>query len=379
MTPPARLLVVDDNEKIHEDFSRVLTPHVRESDAVLAELECALFGDDPSGLVSPAVSHSVYEVDFASQGERALNLVRLAHDEGRPYSVIFMDVRMPPGWDGIETIERIWAEFPHVEAVICSAYSDYRWEEIVGRLGETDRLLFLSKPFEPIEVQQMALTLSRKWLLGLESRNYIKDLESQVARRTSRLELVLAELEAKNATLEANAGALEYLALHDELTGLGNRSLFRNRLEHMLAKSRRSGELFSVLLLDADGFKRVNDDYGHHVGDEVLAAMAARLTGALRESDTVARLGGDEFGVLLSGVSGSDSLAVAGKIVAAVERPLYVEANSEPIIPRLSAGIAVYPEHGLDVDQLLKNADLAMYQAKGSPESYVLMESRPEG
>jgi diguanylate cyclase len=377
MSGVPRLLVVDDSEKIHRDFGRVLSARDSDAKAELDQLERALFGDDRAGSESSPSSYGRYDVDFACQGERALDMVRAAGGQGRPYSVVFMDVRMPFGWDGVETIERIWAEFPHIAAVICSAYSDYHWDEIVDRLGETDRLLFLSKPFEPIEVQQMALTLSRKWQLAQESRRYIETLESEVRLRTARLSSILAELEEKNERLEASTAELEYPARHDELTGLGNRTLFRDRIEHLILKLRLSRAPFAVLVLDADEFKQVNDLYGHHVGDAMLAAMVKRITAAVRESDTVARLGGDEFGVLLSDVSASDSAMVARKIAAAVEAPLFVEDLNEVLAPRLSMGIATYPEHGVDLDRLLRAADSAMYRAKGGQGTCVLADSRP--
>ena len=156
-----KVLIVDDNVDIHRDLTRVLSPVDRETDHELDDLESRLFGNGSVSPRQPEVKVE-YQIDSAYQGQEALQMMRQASAEQRPYAMIFMDVRMPPGWDGIETVEKIWAEFPYVETVICSAYSDYSWDDIVARLGATDRLLFLAKPFDPIEVKQLALTLTKK-------------------------------------------------------------------------------------------------------------------------------------------------------------------------------------------------------------------------
>src|SRR4029079_5300317 len=108
-------------------------------------------------------------------------LVRQSVREGRPYAVAFVDVRMPPGWDGIETVQHIWAEFPELECVLCTAYSDYSWDEIVDRLGQCGRLLILKKPFDNIEVRQLASALTQKWALEGAARWKLDDLERMVS------------------------------------------------------------------------------------------------------------------------------------------------------------------------------------------------------
>ncbi|MBI3106108.1 MAG: response regulator, partial [Candidatus Rokubacteria bacterium] len=106
-----------------------------------------------------------FELDSAYQGEEGLGKVRHAIQRGSPYAMAFVDIRMPPGWDGVETIHRLWQEDESIQAIICTAYSDYSWEAIASRLGRTDRLLILKKPFDNIEVRQIACALARKWNL----------------------------------------------------------------------------------------------------------------------------------------------------------------------------------------------------------------------
>ncbi|WP_438021708.1 response regulator [Sorangium sp. So ce233] len=156
----ARILVVDDNASIHSDFKRILK--AAPSRSSLDEHEAELFGDIDAPRIVPVVELDV-ELTLAHQGEEGVELVRQARERGEPYAVAFVDFRMPPGIDGVETIHRIFAEDPDVQAVFCTAYTDLSWKEIANRLSQVDRYLILKKPFEPIEVRQMAAALSAKW------------------------------------------------------------------------------------------------------------------------------------------------------------------------------------------------------------------------
>jgi diguanylate cyclase (GGDEF)-like protein/PAS domain S-box-containing protein len=156
--------------------------------------------------------------------------------------------------------------------------------------------------------------------------------------------------------------ALRHQALHDSLTGLPNRTLLHERMEQSIVSSRRSGAAFALLLLDLDGFKEINDAFGHHVGDELLRHVAMRLNGALRESDTVARLGGDEFAVLLPGTDSAGASATARKVLQGLERPFDVGGRQLNVAG--SIGIAAHPDHGMTSATLLQHADVAMYDAK---------------
>ncbi|PWU25493.1 MAG: GGDEF-domain containing protein [Candidatus Rokuibacteriota bacterium] len=163
--------------------------------------------------------------------------------------------------------------------------------------------------------------------------------------------------------LRRHAAENRHQALHDALTDLPNRTLFHDRIEQALRHARRERVAGAVLLIDLDHFKEVNDTLGHQKGDLLLKDIGVRLRGALRESDTIARLGGDEFGVLLPHLdSGAGAIEVAEKIRAALERDFVID--DLPVGIDASVGIALYPEHGEDVDILLQHADVAMYEAK---------------
>jgi len=176
-----RILVIDDNPSIHEDFKTIL---VEEDDSSsLNALRSEVFGN----CASTSVAASVYQLDVASQGEEGCEKVKQARAEGRPYELVFVDMRMPPGWDGLQTIEHIWEVDENIQAVICTAYSDYSWAEITERLGKSDKLLILKKPFDSAEVAQLASALTEKWVLARQASLKTDELERMVQDRTNEL------------------------------------------------------------------------------------------------------------------------------------------------------------------------------------------------
>ena len=203
-----RILIVDDNAAIHDDFTKILPGHPEESDS-FDDLERGLFGDTLGQEYTVSDRDpAFYELTHAFQGEEAYKLVDQAEREHKPFALIFMDVRMPPGWDGIETIKRIWQRWSHIEMVICTAYSDYSWEKILQKVGTTDQLMFLRKPFDVISVKQMALALTKKWNLGRKVRQYVGDLERAVADRTKELRGKVEELQSAMVEIKALQGIL---------------------------------------------------------------------------------------------------------------------------------------------------------------------------
>jgi signal transduction histidine kinase len=198
-----RILVVDDNRAIHDDFRKVLTPTGVTGAAELGVVEEVLFGEPARAERAPA-----YELDSAYQGAEAVEKVRAAEAEGRPYALAFLDVRMPPGMDGVKTAARLWRECPDLQVVICTAYSDYSWEEMTAELGRSDRFVILKKPFDAVEVQQVAAALTEKWRLLQANRAHLVELERRVAERTAELAQVNESLLAEVRTRREAEGAL---------------------------------------------------------------------------------------------------------------------------------------------------------------------------
>jgi PAS domain S-box-containing protein len=176
-----RILVIDDNRAVHDDFRKILCSG-KESSSGLAAAEQLLFGEAAADGQVPA-----FELDSAFQGEEGLAKVQQAAAAGRPFAMAFVDVRMPPGWDGVETSVRLWENCPDLQIVICTAYSDYSWNGMLARLGNNDQLVILKKPFDTVEVLQLANALTEKWRLHQESRLKLEELEKLVERRTTDL------------------------------------------------------------------------------------------------------------------------------------------------------------------------------------------------
>ena len=382
-----RILIVDDNRAIHDDFRKILEPAPGTRDE-LAALDAELFG---TAAVTPDEG---FELDSAYQGEEAIEKVRRARAEGRGYALLFIDVRMPPGIDGIQTTARLLREDEDVGIVICSAYSDHSWEEMTAAFGRTDRVLILKKPFDTVEVRQLAHALQRRWQLSRLAALKVQDMTVVIDAQTR-------ELRAANEALKNEAALREdalrrlgesneqirALAYQDGLTGLPNRRLFNEHLEKVLGRSRRKGAEFALLFIDIDNFKLINDTIGHQAADQVLRNLADSLNALIRTDDllglytgekfdatttitvepigdsVLSRLGGDEFIVLLPDTRDRFAAGtVARRILNHLEAPIRVDRHE--VFVTASIGIATYPEDGLSSEILIRNADTAMYHAK---------------
>jgi two-component system sensor histidine kinase/response regulator len=193
-----RILIIDDNRAIHDDLRKVLADQ--------EDLRKDLQTDEAFLFDEVAIAATDFEIDSAYQGQDGLDMVKRALSEGRPYALAFVDVRMPPGWDGIETISRLQQVDSHLQTVICTAYSDYSWKDIRRRLGQPDSLLILKKPFDNIEAVQLAHALTRKWQLSHQAEARMADLDRIVSERTADLRhangRIQQELEEKIKTEE---------------------------------------------------------------------------------------------------------------------------------------------------------------------------------
>ena len=230
-----RILIIDDNRAIHEDFQKILGPPTSSAAAVEAS-EAKLFGEPMNGV--PAIQ---YEIDSAYKGHEGVLLVQQALAEGRPYAMAFVDVRMPPGLDGVETTGKIWEIDPEIQIVLCTAYADYSWDEMFEKIGNSDGLLILKKPFDSAEALQLVHTLTEKWHLHRQSRQKMEELEGLVAGRTG-------ELQQRNAELAQERDLLQ--------------ALMENLPEHIYFKDARSC------------FTRINRALSQHLG---LADPAAAI------------------------------------------------------------------------------------------------------
>ncbi len=201
-----RLLVIDDNPAIHEDIRKILiksSGHHYD----LAKHEAALFADRPVN-----IQHPLFEIDSAYQGQEGLDLIEKSLLEGRPYALAIVDVRMPPGWDGVETTCKIWEKYSDLQVIICTAYNDYSWEDILETLGYSDRLVILKKPFNSVEVLELAIAMTEKWRLYQETKLHLNDLERVVQERTLALKAANLDLTSANLLLVAGTQGAQRMA-----------------------------------------------------------------------------------------------------------------------------------------------------------------------
>jgi diguanylate cyclase (GGDEF)-like protein len=335
---PIRVLVADDEAGVRDAYRQILLEADMSSEtAVFHNLRERLFSKNmPDPMAKgPVSADTTFAPVFCEGAEAAVAAVRDALGVDDPFAVVFLDMRMPPGRDGVWAAARIRELDPAVEIVLCTAYSDVDPRDIGSMVPPEEKLSYLQKPFHPHEIRQMTISLASKWRS-----------EHRIVK----------------------------LAYFDALTGLPNREQLRNRLNSTLSSAKQHQRMLAVLYLDLDNFKRVNDTLGHAVGDELLCLVAARLRGSLRADDAVddvpssrsshiARLGGDEFIVILPNIrSADDAAAVAARLIAELQEPMRLALHTLVVTP--SVGVAMYPADGVEADTLLRNADLAMYFAK---------------
>jgi diguanylate cyclase (GGDEF)-like protein len=252
--------------------------------------------------------------------------VHALHQQNR-YDLILLDLQMPgkSGFSVMKDLSEIESD-AYLPVLALTAEPAFKVHAL--KAGAKD---FIAKPFDP---------------------------EEALTRVHNMLEVRLLHDEARH-----NAKALEAQALYDPLTGLANRRLMNERIAAALANARRNHGAMAVMFLDLDGFKQINDERGHSVGDALLKMVAGRLTAAVREVDTVARLGGDEFLIAMWNISHEeDAATVAAKLIESVSMPYTIEGVAVSVTT--SAGVAIYPAHGADAETLMKRADMALYEAK---------------
>lgn len=339
MDPVFKILIIDDNLDIHRDFKKILSDFDVSENGIsdIAEFEKKIFPE-----LSNKVPLPKFQIQTAEQGEEGVAMAAAALAEGAPFALAFIDMRMPPGIDGIETIRRIWQIDENMQTVICTAYSDYSWEETITELGLNDNLLIIKKPFDMVTIRQLACALTKKWLLTKASSIYTKSLEDSVLQR---------------------AKLMQYQATHDQLTGLYNRSALNEMLLELMSDSEKTKSMIAILFFDLDRFKPINDSLNHTAGDYVLKTIADRMQGVIKPTDILSRIGGDEFILVVNQVANrQDVIDIAKLLINVITQPIHVANHTLNITS--SIGIALYPEHGSSIETLIQHADIAMYSAK---------------
>jgi diguanylate cyclase (GGDEF)-like protein len=268
----------------------------------------------------------------------------------------------PPVAESAKSIAKVLEQSEHIEELVKESAEELATvnaalkQEISGR----DALPGVRQALEKSEAVETKVEDASEKLTAVN-----EALEGEVRDRHL--------LDHRLAAMTEQEEAARHAAFHDVLTGLPNRALFHDRLEHGIAQAKRHGWGLAVMFLDLDRFKSINDTHGHDVGDLVLTTVAQRLKDNTRGDDTVSRIGGDEFLYLVMEVRDRKTVSpIAEKIINAIKAPLQVRLRNLDLtlLIETSIGIAVYPKHGASVDTLVKSADLAMYRAKQSAAGY---------
>ncbi|MGE5615158.1 MAG: EAL domain-containing protein [Bacillota bacterium] len=373
-----KILIVDDNKDIHEDIKYILNSSAEDAEYYHETrlLREELFGLNQAGRKNEAYIKTEYTIDDAYQGEEAVRMVEAAINANDPYSLIFMDVRMPPGIDGIKAIERIWKIDPDVCVVICTTYSDYSWDQIVMNLGQNDNLLFIRKPFDNVSLKQVALAMTTKWKLKAQVNSYIENLERQVEMRTIELTEMVDKLKNEIALRREKEKQLAYSAHYDSLTEMLNRRSFYSTLSEITSGQSYNKDGFALFFIDLDDFKSINDIYGHDAGDRLLVEVAGRIRHAVGEHalmvsdrigdggevEAIFRLGGDEFTVIVEEDDREKAGEIAQAVIDAIKKPYFISGHE--IMSSCCIGVS-FCQNGITRDEdLLKYADIALYEAK---------------
>ncbi|MFW2534165.1 MULTISPECIES: EAL domain-containing protein [unclassified Legionella] len=264
-TSSFRILVIDDNPAIHRDFMKIL--NVSKSSTLLNKFDEELFDNETQ---HPGLSLPEFEIDVASQGIEGIEKVKRSLEEGRPYPLAFIDIRMPPGIDGIETIKRIWAIDPQMQIVICSAYSDYSWEETVNALGLSDNLLVLKKPFDVIAVRQLASALTQKWVLAKETQKHTEFLNQLVDERTESLQQSFSLL---RATIESSSDGILVVDLQGKIVDYNMQFVKLWHIAESSMKKANESKLIkdmSTQLLNSDQHALQVKQFSIHIDDSSI-------------------------------------------------------------------------------------------------------------
>jgi diguanylate cyclase (GGDEF)-like protein len=343
-----RILVCDDDENLIAEYIRCLNEDFVADIATttLTDLEKVLFGEETND--KGAIG---FQVETRNQGEAAVEAVRIAVAEHAPFSIVFLDVRMPPGIDGIEAAKRIRELDTNVNIVIVTGSMGPELDKLDKEIPPADKIFFFKKPFHAVECRQLAAALCGKWHSDMALRRANEDLEKRVEERTA---------------------ALHKMAYYDQVTRLPNQRLLIDELQALIEKSEDSPGDSVVVLLDINRFSFLNETMGYEAGTELLRSIGNRLTRTLSEEQKksgaiVGRFGSDEFAVLMPNVESDIGVRDAAELIkAAIEEPFLI--NGRDIFLKASVGVAWHPVHGREAKLIFRCAEAALHRSMRSPD-----------
>ena len=354
-----RVLVVDDDASLIAEYIRCLGEGFEPDDATatLTDLEKVLFGEE-----TDERGAAKFEVHSRSQGEAAVKAVQTAIAVGQPYSIVFLDIHMPPGMDGIEAAKRIRLQDANVNIVVVSDSKSPAPENLGKEIPPADKVFFFQKPFHALECRQLAAALCGKWHADMALRSANEELEQRVEERTA---------------------ALQKLAYFDVVTRLPNQLLLLEELKALIEKAEDTPGDTVVVLVDIDRFSFINETMGYDAGTELLRSIGNRLNrtfcdDAGQRMAVVGRFGADEFAMLVPGIENDLEIRELTELVRdTVEAPFLI--NGRDLFLKASIGVSWHPVHGRDAKSVFRCAEAALHRSirsLNSPITYYHSEMR---
>ena len=346
-----RVLVVDDDPTLVDEYVRCLGEDFEPDYATttLTDLEKVLLGED-----TDEHGAAKFEVHSRNQGEAAVEAVEAAIKAGQPYSVVFVDIRMPPGMDGIAAAQQIRVLDPDVNIVVVADSASAAPENLGSKIPPADKIFFFQKPFHALECRQLAAALCGKWHADRALRSANEDLERRVEERTA---------------------ALQKLAYFDVVTRLPNQLLLLEELKALIEKAEDTAGDTVVVLIDIDRFSFINETMGYDAGTELLRSMGNRLSrtfcdDAGHRMAVVGRSGADEFAILVPGIENDAEIRELTELVKeTVEAPFLI--NGRDLFMNISIGVSWHPVHGRDAKSVFRCAEAALHRSMRSLVSSV--------
>lgn len=341
-----RVLVVDDDELLINEYVRCLAEDF-ESDfatSTITDLEKVLFSDknDKPGVLK-------FDVDSRNQGEAGVEAVKAAIEAGCPYSIVFLDVNMPPGIDGIETAKRIRALDPNINIVVVTGSISPVPENLERVIPPADKLFFFQKPFHATECRQLSAALCGKWHADTALRGANEKLEQRVQDRTA---------------------ALHKLAYYDVVTQLPNQLMLLEELKLLIENADKNEGDTVAVLIDIERFSFINETMGYDAGTELLRSVGSRLSRVFCDEDSqqtavIGRFGADEFAVLVPGVKNDSKIRELAELIQeTVEEPFLIDGRD--LFLKVGIGVAWHPFHGHDADSVIRSAEAALHRSMRS-------------
>jgi diguanylate cyclase len=346
-----RVLVVDDDAQLIDEYVRCLGEDFEPDIATqtLGDLEKVLLGED-----SDENGAARFEVHSRNQGEAAVEAVKAAVDAGMPYSIVFIDIRLPPGQDGLTSAKQIRELDPNVNIVIVTGSISIDPDNLGKEIPPADKVFFFKKPFHGAECRQLAAALCGKWHADMALRRANEDLERRVEERTA---------------------ALQKIAYFDMVTRLPNQLLLIEELKNLISKAEDAEGDTVVVLLDIERFSFINETMGYDSGTELLRSVGNRLSRTFvedsnRQRAIVGRFGSDEFAVLLPGVdSDMDIRDLAEMVKKTVEEPFLI--NGRDLFLKAAIGVSWHPVHGRDAKSVFRCAEAALHRSMRSLDNAI--------